>query len=148
MTDGYALEWDSEISAESKEFTLLPDGEYPFTVTALDRERHSGSAKLPPCPKAVVHLEVFGGAAGTTTIKHNLFLHSKTQGLLAAFLKGIGQRQSGETIKPDWSRVIGSAGHALIGSRTFTGSDGQEVTINEVRRFIEPPADTCADGAF
>lgn len=150
-----AYEWDDEISHDS-EYTDLPDGDYPFVVTALERERHAGSAKLPPCNKAVVHLEVDGGQLGKTTIKHNLFLHSKTEGLLCAFFVGIGQRKHGETQKMNWSAVVGSTGRLKLGHRTFQGDDGP-VTVMEAKKFYEPagaapqqaaPGATYTPGAF
>ena len=33
------LDWDSEINKES-EFTLLPEGDYNFTVVSFERARH------------------------------------------------------------------------------------------------------------
>lgn len=51
------LGWDDEISRES-DFTLIPEGDYRFTVTAVERARHEGNAKLPPCRKAIVSLEL------------------------------------------------------------------------------------------
>jgi hypothetical protein len=131
-----AFDWSDEISNDSS-YTDLPDGEYPFVVTGLERERHAGSEKLPPCNKAVVYLEVDGGAAGKATIKHNLFLHSKTEGLLCEFFTGIGQRQHGEKMKMDWGRVIGSTGRLKLGHRTFNGTDGP-VTVMDVKKFYEP----------
>ena len=56
-----ALDWDCEITSEGGEFTLLPDGDYPFTVTKFERQRFDGSAKLPPCNKAELTLSVDGG---------------------------------------------------------------------------------------
>lgn len=136
-TEGRVLDWDDEIEADGSDFTLLPDGEYPFIVTDLERERHAGSAKLPPCPKAVVYLRVDGGAAGSTTIKHNLFLHSKTEGLLCEFFRAIGQRTHGEKAKMDWSSVVGSTGRARIATRSWTGDDGEERQSNQVKKFID-----------
>ena len=55
-----AMDWDSTIENDST-FTLLPEGVYPFTVTGFERARHNGSAKLDPCPKAVLTIEIDGG---------------------------------------------------------------------------------------
>ena len=40
------------------EFQILPDGDYNFTVTGFERGRHQGSAKLPPCNKAIITLKM------------------------------------------------------------------------------------------
>ena len=56
-TTDRALDWDDEVSNEQPEFVLLPEGEYAFEVTELERARYEGSAKLPPCKMAkLTHL--------------------------------------------------------------------------------------------
>lgn len=134
-TPDRAYDWNDEISNDGPEFTTLPRGRYPFTVVDLERERHGGSEKLPPCNKAVVHLRFDGGAAGTTTIKENLFLHSKTEGILCAFFTSIGQRQHGEKLKMDWSKVIGQTGEADLKIREYTTKEGEQRTVNQVQRY-------------
>ena len=73
------LGWDDVIEKES-DFTLLPAGDYDFTITGFERARHEGSEKLPPCNKAVVSIHI-DAPEGSTTIQHNLFLHSKCEGM-------------------------------------------------------------------
>ena len=71
------LGWDEEINKES-EFTLLPEGDYNFSIVSFERGRHQGSAKLPPCNKAIVKIKIDGGELGSTTIQHNLFQNNRT----------------------------------------------------------------------
>lgn len=133
-----ALDWNDEIENDGSSFVLLPPGDYDFTVTAFERERHPGSAKLPPCNKAVLTLEITS-AQGTATLKHNLFLHSKTEGLLCAFFVSIGQRKHGEKLRMDWNRVVGSRGRCTLGVREWVGErTGEKMKSNEVTRFLEP----------
>jgi len=139
-----AYDWDDEISNDSPEFTTLPKGRYPFTVVDLERERHGGSEKLPPCNKAVAHLKFDGGELGTTTLKENLFLHSKTEGILCAFFASIGQRQHGEKLKMDWSKVLGARGEAELGIREYD-KDGETRTINQVKKYL-PREDVAQSG--
>ena len=44
--EGFALGWDDEFTNEQQEFVLLPEGEYPFEVTQMERARYEGGAKL------------------------------------------------------------------------------------------------------
>lgn len=144
------LGWDDEIERDGGEFILLPEGDYDFTVTAFERGRHDGGKKLPACNKAILDLEI-ESPEGTVTIKHNLFLHTQTEGLLSAFFIGIGQKKHGEKIKPNWSAVVGSKGRAKIGIHKWTGQDGDEKTANQVKKFYEPeeaPAAKYTPGAF
>lgn len=139
MTDttDRAYDWDDEIESDGPSFTTLPAGEYPFTVTDFARERYGGGEKLPACNKAVITIEIDGGEHGKATINENLFLHSKTEGILCAFFTSIGQRQHGEKLKMNWGTVIGSKGRAKVGVREYT-KDGEQRTINQVKQWLEP----------
>lgn len=140
------LDWDEGFELNPRSFTLLPEGEYEFTVTSFERQRHNGSAKLPPCPKAVLTLEI-EGSEGSNTITHNLFLHTKTTGLLSAFFISIGLGKAGETVKPDWSKVLGATGRAKICIRKYEKKDGTSGETNEVREFL-PPLQGWTPGGF
>lgn len=131
--------WNDVIENDSS-FTLLPEGEYPFEVTEMERARHPGSAKLPACNKAIVTVKIDGGELGITTCKSNLFLHSRTEGLLCAFFTAIGQRKHGEPLAMNWGKVVGSRGRCKVGIRKWIGEkDGQEHESNEIKQFLDPP---------
>ena len=59
--EGFALGWDDEFTNEQQEFVLLPEGEYPFEVTQMERARYEGGAKLPPCSMAKLTLHLWRG---------------------------------------------------------------------------------------
>ena len=124
-TTDRALSWDDEFTNEQQEFVLLPEGDYAFEVTGMERARFEGSAKLPPCSMAKLTLKIFGGAKGDTTVTHRLYLHTKTQGLLGAFFESIGQCKRGETFRPRWNEVVGARGiGASLGIREYTKQSG------------------------
>lgn len=131
------LGWEDTIENDSPDFVILPEGDYNFEVIEFERGRHNGSEKLPPCNKAVVHIKI-EGKEGISTIRHQLFLHTKTEGMLCAFFNGIGQRQKGEKLKMNWNTVVGSKGRAKVGIRKWTNDDGKEMVFNEIKKFYEP----------
>ncbi|HHV35786.1 MAG TPA: DUF669 domain-containing protein [Syntrophomonadaceae bacterium] len=141
MEEYRELDWDDQIEDDGPEFIILPPGDYDFEVTDFERGRHQGSDNLPPCNKAIVYLRI-EGKEGATTIKHQLFLHTKTEGLLCAFFTGIGQRKKGERITMNWDKVIGATGRAKIGIRKWTNDKGETLEFNEVKRFYEPEDNT------
>lgn len=143
---GRELDWDEAIELNPSTFVLLPEGEYDFKVIKFERQRHAGSTKLPPCPKAAITVEV-SGINGTTQIIHNLFLHTKTQGLLSAFAISIGQGKQGDVVKLDWSKVLGATGRAKVTVRKYTKKDGTEAEINDIKEFL-PPLRTWTAGGF
>lgn len=143
---GREYNWDDEISQDSAEFALLPEGEYEFSVTEFERGRYPGGAKLPSCPKATVSLR-FEGVEGVAVIKHNFFLHSKCEGLLCAFFTCLGMRKRGEPLRMDWPGTVGRTGRAKITVRSYTGNDGREYQTNDVKQFLEPENAPAAPAA-
>jgi hypothetical protein len=124
--------WDDTIENDGAEFVILPEGDYNFEVVEFERGRYNGGEKLPPCNMATVSIKVTG-SEGTTTIKHKLYLHSKTEGLLCAFFTGIGQRKKGEKVTMNWNAVVGSVGRCKLGTKLYEGK-----TYNEIKKFYEP----------
>jgi len=141
------LGWDDVIENDSPEFVILPDGDYDFEVVDFERGRHNGSEKLPPCNKAIVHIRI-EVKEGISIIKHQLFLHTITEGMLCAFFTGIGQRQKGERLKMNWNAVVGSKGRCKVGTRKWTNDEGKEMTFNEIKKFYEPEGKGFTPGKF
>ena len=142
--EGRAFGWDDEFTNEQQEFVLLPEGDYPFEVTGMERARFEGSANLPPCSMAKLTLRIYGGVKGDTIVTDRLFLHTKTQGLLGAFFESIGQCKRGETFRPRWNEVVGSKGMCRIGIHDYVKKDGTNGQSNEVSRFLPPPEPKAA----
>jgi hypothetical protein len=144
---GRALEWDDYIEHDGLEFILLPAGDYDFEVTGIERSRHNGTEKIPPCNKVVASLQIVT-PNGQTTIKHNLFLHTNVEGLLCAFFNSIGQRQKGDKFKMNWNKVVGSKGRAKITIRKFMNNNNEETERNQVSQFYEAPEKNFKAGVF
>lgn len=134
---GKELGWEDIIENDGPEFVTLPEGDYDFEITNFERARHNGSDKLPPCNKAIVHIKI-DSPQGSTTIKHQLFLHTITEGLLCAFFTAIGQRKHGEKLQMNWNKVIGSRGRAKIYIDKWKNDEGKEFTANKIQKFYEP----------
>lgn len=128
------LQWDDMIEKESSDFVLLPEGDYNFIVDSFERGRHGGSEKLPACNKAILKLRVESDK-GTALITHNLFLHTKTEGLLSAFFESIGQKKKGEKMVMNWGHVPGATGRAKVGIHTYVNKDGEERQSNDIKKF-------------
>lgn len=143
-TQGFALDWDSEIEYTESSFVTLPEGKYSFTVTGFERQNFNGqtrsgeATKIPPCKMAVVHLLVDGGKYGTTTVDERLYLHSSMLWKLSEFFVSIGQMkgEKGETISMNWNAVPGSTGMVEITVNEYTNKNGDKRTNNRVARFL------------
>ena len=144
------FDWNDVIENDSS-FTLLPEGVYPFTVVSFERGEHAGSDKIPPCKKAVLTIELDGGALGTTEITENLFLHSKQEWKLCQFFTAIGQRKKGEQMRMNWQAVPGAKGWAEVVVNKYKNRDGEDRQNNRVGKYLDPaevrPAQTAAPAA-
>lgn len=130
------LGWDDEISRES-DFTIIPEGDYDFTVTGFERGRHDGSEKLPPCNMAIVSLSITLPDGSSTTLRHRLFLHSRCEGLLSAFFTGIGLKRKGEPLRMNWNAVPGAHGRCKITVRSWKGKNGEDMQSNDIKKFYD-----------
>ncbi|WP_127491372.1 hypothetical protein [Paenibacillus glycanilyticus] len=129
------LGWDDEIQKDGGEFVVLPEGDYNFTVTKFERGRFAGSAKMPACNQAKLEITVHSPEHGDVVVFHNLFLHTKTEGLLSNFFAGIGQKKKGEPLRMNWQTVIGSKGRLKLEINNFQGNDGKAKTNNQIKTF-------------
>ena len=133
--DEKIMDWVSVIDKEKQEWTEL-NGEYNFTVKRVIRDRHPGSANLPPCAKASLLLEV-ETAEGTALVWDNLFLVQRLEWKLTAFFRSIGRMKAGDKFKMSWNEVEGAKGRAFFATKNFTDSNGEEGKTNKVARYID-----------
>lgn len=138
--------WDDHIEKDNNEFITLPEGDYDFTVESFDRGRHNGSEKLPPCNKAILHIRI-EAPEGEVYLTHNLFLHSRVEGLLSAFFTSIGLKKKGEVLRMNWQAVPGCKGRLKLGIRHYQ-KDGEDRTINEIKQFYPKEASKYTAGRF
>lgn len=143
---GRELNWNDTIVNDGDDFILLEPGEYSFSIANFERGRFKGSAKLPPCNKAILSISIIDEKGQKlSTIQHNLFLHTITEGLVCQFFRSIGARKSGEKLQMNWNTVIGARGRCKVGVRNWTGKDGQEYQSNQIEKFLDPPANNDND---
>lgn len=133
-TQGHELGWDDEIQQESS-FVLLPEGDYCFTVEKFDRARHAGSAKVPPCNKAIVHFRVFSSDGSSALLTENLFLHTAMEWKLSEFFASIGMKQKGQAAQMNWSQVCGKSGVCHVKIRTYDKKDGGKGEANQIDKL-------------
>lgn len=132
-----AMDWDDVIEEDGgSSFVTLDEGDYNFTVTGFERAHFDGSAKVAPCPKAIISVQV-DTDDGPAVSKFNLLLNKQLEWKLSAFLRCIGMKKRGEKVKIDWQKIVGSKGRAHFKPREYTGNNGNTYHANDLDRFID-----------
>lgn len=132
------LDWNGGFVAEENNYTLLPPGEYPFTVTNWERKTYDGTSdKIPNgAPYAEVSLE-FNAPEGKTVVKERLYMMKKFQWKLTEFFSSIGQNPViGQPFNPNWSMVMGSTGRVNLEINKYV-VNGEERQNNRVKEFLK-----------
>ena len=103
------LDWDSPISAEEREFSVAPEGEYNFTVTNFERTMSQKGSKMAKLTLGVETDE------GVLPVFDYLVLTTKMEWKLSQFFECIGLKEKGVPLKSmPWDKVMGAEGRAKI----------------------------------
>ena len=128
------LGWDDEISNDDREFAVLPEGDYRFTVEKFERGRSKGSGKLPPCNMAILTLRVTSlDGSSASTVTDYLVLHSKVEWKISSFFRAVGLKKHGEPLRMEWSKVYGSSGRLKL-----IVEHGDNRDFNKVDKYYDP----------
>ncbi len=133
--DSNIMDWNDTIESDGQEFIVLPEGDYPFTVTHFERGHYSGSPKIPPCSKATITVSI-DNDLGPATARFDLILYRTLEWKIASFFRCIGLKKHGETVAMDWNKVLGARGRAHIRPWSYP-RDGEKRQANEVAWFLD-----------
>jgi hypothetical protein len=127
--------WEDTIENEGSEFVLLPEGDYDFTVTKIERTRHNGSEKMPACNMAKVTVTVWG-QQDKIEIVENLFLCNKMEWKLSQFFLSIGLKKHGEPLRMNWTAAQGRQGKCHVYVDNFKDKkSGEDRQSNKIKKF-------------
>lgn len=129
------LNWDDEISNES-EFVVLPAGDYDFEIMSFERSRSKGSESIPASNMAIIDVKITDGKQ-SATVKDYLVLHSKLEWKLSQFFRAIGQKKQGESVRMNWSKVIGSKGRCKVTVEKYRNDKGEEKESNKIAKYYD-----------
>lgn len=130
MIENREFNWDDEILEESREFKLLDEGDYQYTVVKVERARSQGSGKLPPCNMAKVTFKI-----ADNEIIENFILHSSLEWKLSQLFLSVGMKKRGEPLRMNWTAIQGKTGKCNVYVDKFPKKDGTEGTTNRIKKF-------------
>ncbi len=136
MDDFKEFGWEDEINDEGEGFsyTLLPEGDYDFTVAKFERARHAGSAKVPPCNMAKVTFTIWG-AEDSAEITENYFLCKKFEWKLSQLFLAVGLKKHGEPLRMNWGALAGTRGKCRVYIDNYTKKDGTAGQSNKIKKL-------------
>lgn len=136
MANNVAMDWNDTIENDGQEYIILPEGDYNFVVSAFERGRFPGSAKMQACNKASLTLQV-ETEDGIASCRTDLILNRMLEWKISAFFRCIGRKKHGERLVMDWTNLIGAKGRAHFKPRPYQDKDGKEKQANDVDRFLD-----------
>ncbi len=142
------LDWDGVLESDGSEYTVLPEGDYVYEVTNMERGSFPGSEKMCACQKATVTLKIADAEGNVANVFDDLILHKKMEWKLSQFFRSIGMKQKGEKLVMSWNRVVGSKGRVHIVVNKYTAKDGSERENNKVGKYYDYDADTMPKEEF
>lgn len=125
--------YEGMIENEDGGFTLLPEGDYDFTVSKITRGRYEGSDKMPACNSVTVELTVWG-AQDKATISERFFLVKKFEWKLSQFFLSIGVKKHGEPLMMRWN-IEGMRGKCKVYIDHYKKQDGSDGQSNKIKKF-------------
>lgn len=125
--------YEGTIENEDGGFTLLPDGDYDFTVNKVTRGRYEGSDKMPACNSVTVELTVWG-PQDKTIITERFFLVKKFEWKLSQFFLSIGVKKHGEPLVMRWN-IEGMRGKCKVYIDHYKKQDGSDGQSNKIKKF-------------
>jgi hypothetical protein len=136
--NGNALGWNDDFEAQESSFVLLPEGDYAFEITKIEKARHSGSEKVPPCNKAIVTFCVHA-QQGDTYITENYLLIDLdwARRKMTEFFSAIGfAEKGGQRVRMHWGNdLIGRRGVCHVAPRKYKNNDGDERETNDLKKL-------------
>ena len=124
LNNDIGLDWDDVIENDGKEFIVLSEGDYNFTITDFERGRTKGSDKMKPCNMAILTLRV-DSDKGTAFIRTQIVLNRKCEYRISSFFRCIDRKRQGER------------GRAHFKPGTYTDNDGKSREKTDVSYFID-----------
>jgi len=131
----------AQLGDYDNEYTLLPEGDYDFTVVKMETSRYmpTATSKIKkPCKKITLTLRVINPDTGENVdLFHNLFIYETTLGMIGQYYDSIGIHKKGTDLRMDWRPEvhIGKTGRLKLTHREYTSKTGEKGMSNNIKRL-------------
>lgn len=143
MNDFDEISMDMPFDYE-EQFRVIPEGEYEFCVTSLERREVEANERQPAHRKVEFTMEIYDRGDRIGKITDNIPMIGKFKWKYVQFGRSIGQIAPDQTkgILIDFRKVVGSRGKCKITVRKYTKRDGTTGESNQAEYLLPPAEDT------
>lgn len=131
------LGWNDQIEQDNGEFTVIPAGDYDYTIIKFERKRFEAKGKVEECNMAVITAQINKAGEECGVVSENFFMLKRFEWKLSQLFRSIGQKKHGEPLIMDWTKVEGATGRCKITTRKYKKSDNSDGESNNVE-FLDP----------
>lgn len=146
LLDGATIGAD-QLGDYDRTYTLLPEGDYSFTVVDLKQDRYQPGqkSKIGPCKRVTITLRVQDPNTGDSVdLYHKLYMWNSKNciGMIAQFQDSIGIHKKGEPVRCDWRHeiLVGKTGTLALNHKP--NQDDPTKIYNNIKKLYpqEQPA--------
>ena len=137
VNEDEVIDFDGEVKNDGEAFVTLPEGdEVTFTITDVEKGRNKAGDK----PQVTLKLSCASvNGHGRTNVKDYITMTRKSEWKLCEFFTAVGLRKHGEALKCRWD-IVGMTGRATVTVDSYTGKQGDILTSNKIKHYLEPVA--------
>ena len=152
----------SDLGDYDKGYTLLPEGDYDFTVVNIESIRYTpgpnSSGKIGPCKQISLTFRVNNPEDGSAVdLNHNLYMWNSRacMGMIAQFYDSVGMHKKGEPLVFDWRKdvIVGKTGKLKLNHRINQNdkdkpADQQRVYNNIQKLYAKEASAPASSGSW
>ncbi|KMO86083.1 hypothetical protein AB840_10120 [Megasphaera cerevisiae DSM 20462] len=141
------FDWNEQVGedVESKEFTLLPDGNYDFAVAKYEKKEKEGKDGN-IIPQVILTL-VVQSDAGQTQILDFIELTAKMKWRLSSFLRSVGIQKKGQSLDMSYLAAF-DASVGQEGKFQLNTEEYKSKKYNRIKKYFDKEDSGWKPGAF
>lgn len=127
-----------------EEYIILQPGVYHYRVASFTRGDYKQGHKNYGAKFVEIVVTCIDDEGNEATAKTKIpMLKSSAWKFRDLFLSAGFAVEQGKPFHPDWNLLPGSSGRCSVEPYTFTGNDGQQISMNTIKKFL-PPVDDAS----
>ena len=129
-----------------REYTLIPEGDYPFEIAKWSRKKTEARGKLPACTRVYRTFNIINDdGENIGTVEDDIPALDSMKWKFKKLFGAIGQWHEGEALRPNWDELIGSTGLCSIKIREWKTKEGETRQSNRIDLKVPQKEETPSE---